>query len=347
VREPGDLHRRGAAGDDAPVEQNPHRAGRRRDGNAVWRLESTDALNHLDASLFRHGGKTAGQLGNHLILACAHLFEVDLRLREGDAHIAQGLDLLEDGGRVQERLRGDAADVQTDPAEPVETLDQDDLLAEIRRSEGRRIAAGTGAEHDDLGHDLLHIAGGRRALGLVLLRRCRLRRGVGASVRHLEGQDAGALRNPIADRDLDGPDGAGTRRRDLHAGLVAFQGDQRRLFDHRVARRDQDLDDFHVFEIADVGDNDLDDVATLVVHVVYLLLARPRDDGDARWPNARRKRDTRRSHRPYSVHWVRDRGLPTSGPDPDQSRSCRRSPSSSPSRAVKRAPSAPSTTRWS
>ncbi len=52
-------------------------------------------------------------------------------------------------GRVQQRLRGDAADVEADAAEHVEALDEDDLEAEVGGAEGGRVAARAGADDDD------------------------------------------------------------------------------------------------------------------------------------------------------------------------------------------------------
>ncbi len=51
---------------------------------------------------------------------------------------------------------------------------------------------------------------------------------------------------------------AGSRRRNLHRGLVRFHRDQRLLGLDRVAGLDQQLDDGDVLEVADVGDADFD-----------------------------------------------------------------------------------------
>jgi hypothetical protein len=49
------------------------------------------------------------------------------------------------------------------------------------------------------------------------------------------------------------------RGRDLHRRLVAFDGDQRLLRLHGVARLDQHFDDRDVLEIADVRNLDVDE----------------------------------------------------------------------------------------
>ena len=60
------------------------------------------------------------------------------------------LRLLDDPRRVQQRLRRNAADVEAHAAERRPALDQRDLQAEIGRAERGRVAAGPGAEHDEV-----------------------------------------------------------------------------------------------------------------------------------------------------------------------------------------------------
>jgi hypothetical protein len=57
----------------------------------------------------------------------------------------------------------------------------------------------------------------------------------------------------VADLDRQREDAPGQRRGDLHAGLVALDGDQALLGLDRVADLHQQLDDADVFEVADVG----------------------------------------------------------------------------------------------
>ena len=56
--------------------------------------------------------------------------------------------LLEHFGGVQQRLRGDAADVEAGAAEGRRFLDDRDLLAELRRAYRADIAAGAAADDD-------------------------------------------------------------------------------------------------------------------------------------------------------------------------------------------------------
>ena len=69
------------------------------------------------------------------------------RTDAGARHLFRFLDDLR---RVQQRLRRNAADVETDAAELRPALDQRDFHAEIGRAERSGVAAGTGAEHDDI-----------------------------------------------------------------------------------------------------------------------------------------------------------------------------------------------------
>ena len=64
--------------------------------------------------------------------------------------------LLEQLGGVQQRLRRDAADVEAGAAEGRALLDHRGLQAELRRANGADIAAGAGADDDEVvGHDIV------------------------------------------------------------------------------------------------------------------------------------------------------------------------------------------------
>ncbi len=82
------------------------------------------------------------------------------------------------------------------------------------------------------------------------VRQLRLGGGVGSA--RAQHQDQVTLRDLIADLDLDALHRAGMRRGYFHAGLVAFQGDQRRIDLDMISGRDQYLDDRDILEIADV-----------------------------------------------------------------------------------------------
>ena len=60
-------------------------------------------------------------------------------------------DLVDEPGDVQERLRGDAADVQAHAPEVGITLDEHGLLAEIGGAEGTSVTPGPRPDHRDLG----------------------------------------------------------------------------------------------------------------------------------------------------------------------------------------------------
>ena len=72
----------------------------------------------------------------------------------------------------------------------------------------------------------------------------------------VEQQDRGPPADHVADLDPQLADRARGRRRDVHGGLVRFQGDQRVLVADHVAGRDVDLDDRHVGEVAEVRNTD-------------------------------------------------------------------------------------------
>ena len=191
-------------------------------------------------------------------LNAAHAVEVDLGLAEGDALAGRLLGVGEHAGEVQQRLGRDAADVQADAAEALVALDEHGLQAEVGRAEGGRVAAGAGADHDDVGAiaaavalgRLLRLGGLGRLCGLLLRLGRRLPVG-------LQREDRRALGDLVADLDEQLPDRAGLRGRDVHARLVGLEHDQRILGRDGVAGRDQHLDHGDVGEVPDVRDGDL------------------------------------------------------------------------------------------
>ena len=80
--------------------------------------------------------------------------EIELRRADADAHLGEGMaGLLEHFGGVQQRLRRNAADVEAGAAVGRALLDHRDLQAELRRADGADIAAGAGADDDEIvGH---------------------------------------------------------------------------------------------------------------------------------------------------------------------------------------------------
>ena len=77
--------------------------------------------------------------------------EIELRLIDADAHLAEGMaGLLEQLGGVQQGLRGDAADVEAGAAMGGALLDHRDLQPELRRADRADIAAGAGADDDEV-----------------------------------------------------------------------------------------------------------------------------------------------------------------------------------------------------
>ena len=107
--------------------------------------------------------------------------------------------------------------------------------AEIGGAEGGGVAAGPCAEHEHLGIEIALRGTGGWARGGAAAGACG---GAAAALAGLERQDQVALGNPVAELDLQLGDGAGGRRRDVHAGLVALERDQRVVgLDRRTRRR--------------------------------------------------------------------------------------------------------------
>ena len=79
--------------------------------------EAPRAAHHLDLALLRQHPQPAGELGDDGGLPRAQLARSMLRLTEGDAALAHLRGVLDDLGGVQQRLRGNAADVQAHATE--------------------------------------------------------------------------------------------------------------------------------------------------------------------------------------------------------------------------------------
>jgi hypothetical protein len=94
-----------------------------------------DTLHDFDLAPFGHAGKTAGQLADDLVLVRAQFIEVDAGSGEADPAVGHVLRLLHDSGDVQQRLGGNAADIQTDAAERCVTLDEYGLHAQVGAAE--------------------------------------------------------------------------------------------------------------------------------------------------------------------------------------------------------------------
>ena len=186
--------------------------------------------------------------------------------------LANAARLVDDLGDMQQRLGRDAADIEAYAAKGRPRVDQHDVLPEIGGAESGGIAAGTGAENQDVG---LEVGGSRcggrdrgrrsgRRRSRCLLRVCAA--GIGRQQR--------ALAHLVADLDVNLADHPILRRRHVHRRLVAFERQDRRVLLHALPRRDKDFDDRHVLEVADVGKPDF-------VGHGRILLIRPRSEDDA------------------------------------------------------------------
>src|SRR5271165_4484150 len=93
------------------------------------------AAQHLDLALLGERRQAIREPADDSILPVAQPLAVDLRLAESDAELGHLVGFLDYPRGVQQRLRGDAADVQADAAERGPALDQRDLQAQIGRTE--------------------------------------------------------------------------------------------------------------------------------------------------------------------------------------------------------------------
>ncbi len=147
----------GADGDDGVVVLDELLALLGLDAQGARVLEVAASVHDLNAAhlgQLRHAARQPGQNG---FLPGPQFVYVNSGGAEDDAAML-GLARGGDGvGRVQQRLGGDAALVQTDAAQTLLALDQDDFLAQVRRVKGRGITARPGAHHYDFSFNRFHV----------------------------------------------------------------------------------------------------------------------------------------------------------------------------------------------
>ena len=118
------------------------------------RRDAADALDAVDLVLLEQVVDALDVAVDAFVLELHHRGEVERRLTDLDAHLGEHVPgFLEQLGSMQQRLRRDAADVEAGAAEGLALLDHRHLHAELRRADGADIAAGAGADDDEVvGH---------------------------------------------------------------------------------------------------------------------------------------------------------------------------------------------------
>ena len=278
----------GAGGDDRLVEANDPRALRGFDAQGFSRGELAFADHRLDLPLLRKPGQAAGQALDYAVLPAANGRGVEGRRAKAHAVRTHRLGVIDDLGDMQQRLGWNTADVEADAAQRRPRVDQNDVLPQIGGAEGGGVAAGTRAQNQDFGLEIGLAARISRGLrqgtcgsGGLWSGLLDLYAGVlGASGRSGGrrasafgvGRQQVALAHLVADLDVNLPDHALIRRH-IHGRLVAFERQDCLVLAHALPRRDEDFDDRHILEVADVGKPDF------VRHVC--LSIGPRSQNDA------------------------------------------------------------------
>ena len=152
LRDERQRHRFGAGGDDRLFEADGlDRAIVRGHRYLVHRGEPAGAAYHLNLALLGQTREAAGEPLDDALFPVTQLVEIDLRVGEGEPVGGHLLRLGDHFRGVQQRLGRNAADVETDTAEPLAAVDQHDALAEIGGAERGAVSAGPSAEHQYLG----------------------------------------------------------------------------------------------------------------------------------------------------------------------------------------------------
>ena len=151
VREARDARRLRPGGDDAVIEGDGLDAVLGLHRQEVRRGELAASLDHGHLAGLGQAAEAARQLVHHPVLELAQAVEIDLGLSERQPEVCPLFRVGDHLRGVEQGLRRNAADVQADAADARVALDQHHLLAEVGRPKRRGVAAGPGAEHQDLG----------------------------------------------------------------------------------------------------------------------------------------------------------------------------------------------------
>ena len=114
-------------------------------------------LEKLDAPLFTEAGESLRQFFYDGILPRAQLGDVDLGPAENNSPPVGRFHLANQLGRVKQRLGRDAAAIQTNSAEALFPLDQNNFFPLVRGVERRRVTAGAAADNDNLRLKRFHL----------------------------------------------------------------------------------------------------------------------------------------------------------------------------------------------
>ena len=116
--------------------------------------DATETGEGFDLVLLEQEGNTFDIAVDALVLEFHHGGQIELRLTKLDAHLVEQVaGFFEQLGGVQQRLRGNTADIEASAAEGLVLLHDSHFHAELRRADGADIPAGTGADHDEvIGH---------------------------------------------------------------------------------------------------------------------------------------------------------------------------------------------------
>jgi hypothetical protein len=172
------VHRFVARNDAPAIDLDPRHASRRRPGrdddllpgaqrlrvaledvHAAAAGEPRRPFDPRDLVLLEQILDPLGQTADDLVLARVDLRHVDAdrnllragrRPSDGDAPLPGVLDDLHGVGVLEERLGRNAADQQAGAAERLLLLDDGDAEAELGGADGRDVAAGSGADHDQV-----------------------------------------------------------------------------------------------------------------------------------------------------------------------------------------------------
>ena len=119
------------------------------DGDLAGRVDHRLAPDHGDLVLLHQEADAVVEPFRHRARALDHGGRIEADLLDREPVVLGVLQVVEDLGRAQQRLGRDAAPVEADAAQ-IFALDDRGLEAELRRADRGDVAAGPGADDDDV-----------------------------------------------------------------------------------------------------------------------------------------------------------------------------------------------------
>ncbi|EME04859.1 hypothetical protein BS732_4455 [Bacillus subtilis MB73/2] len=120
---------------------------------SVSTSELTQTVNNLNLSTLSHTSQTTSQLVDNLFLPSSDLVDVSLWFTENDTVFSQSLSFFDNLSNVQQSLRWDTTNVQTNTTQSVVSFNDNSFQTQVSTSESSRVTRWTSTQNNNLSLD--------------------------------------------------------------------------------------------------------------------------------------------------------------------------------------------------